>query len=54
MNVGPQLPALLSLTSGAGLLMVVFGTKKRMLRWRFERRRCPSCRRYLDECSCSR
>jgi hypothetical protein len=53
-NNGLHLATMLGLTTGAGLLMFVSGTKKRMLRWKVERRRCAACRRDMRHCGCGR
>jgi hypothetical protein len=47
-----QLANLLATSAGVGLLMVMAGVQKRMLQWRFGRRRCPSCGRAARDCSC--
>jgi hypothetical protein len=50
----PQVSAMLSVTAGVGLLMVVSGVQKRGLEWRRRRRRCPSCgRQFLGSCRCT-
>ena len=50
---GFQLANLLVITSGAGLMMIVSGSKKRMLHWKAPVRRCPACGRSSRRgCSC--
>jgi hypothetical protein len=38
----------------AGYLMTVAGVHKRVLRWRHQPRRCPSCRHEQRDCICRR
>jgi hypothetical protein len=50
-----QLMSFVSLTLVAGLLMMLAGTQKRMLRWKPADRRCATCgRRKSAGCACRR
>lgn len=51
-GTGFQLANFVAVTSGAGLMMIVTGTKKRMLHWKGPIRRCPVCGRD-SRCGCS-
>ncbi|MEI8104458.1 MAG: hypothetical protein WCH31_01285 [Actinomycetes bacterium] len=48
---GLQLASFIGFTAGVGLLMIVAGTEKRMLVWKFGRR-CGSCGETLRHCHC--
>jgi hypothetical protein len=52
MNGGLQLAQIVAITSGAALLMLLAGTKKRRLVWKPARRRCTTCGRALRDCNC--
>jgi hypothetical protein len=54
MNSGLHFATMLAFTSGAILLMLVSGTRKRLLRWKVARRRCAACRRDMRDCGCGR
>jgi hypothetical protein len=55
MNAGLHLSTLVGLTSAAGLLLLVSGTKKKLLRWKaVPRRRCAGCGLDLRHCACGR
>ena len=53
-NTGLTLATALGFTSGAGLLMLLAGTRKRMLVWRAPRGRCFSCGRKAHFGPCRR
>jgi hypothetical protein len=54
-STGLQLTNFVAVAVGAGLLMVVAGTKKKLLRWKPAERRCPTCGRSdRRNCPCRR
>jgi hypothetical protein len=52
---GIQFSSMIAATVVAGFLMMLTGTRKRVLRWKPADRRCATCgRRRSDGCSCKR
>jgi hypothetical protein len=52
-NLDPHVLTLLTLTAGAGWLMIESGLVKHLLERRHDRRTCPSCGRDADTCGCT-